>query len=155
MSQKTTDLINTKLIESLAQIILSLTEEERQLLAQTTQYLLINSKEYQQQLAALQQDLTLLSEFYTKLEMLRISSLNRARGCIYANQSWLNTLAERYRLAKPHYQNSRKYSQLGAWQQHLQLRLLAYRVLRRHYKRSLYPEINGRDGETFYTNLLA
>ena len=59
MSQKTTHLINTKLIESLAQIILSLTEEERQLLAQKTQYLQVNSGEYQQQLAALQQDIAL------------------------------------------------------------------------------------------------
>lgn len=59
MSQKTTPLINTKLIESLAQIILSLTEEERQLLAQKTQYLQVNSEEYQQQLAALQQDIAL------------------------------------------------------------------------------------------------
>ena len=58
MSQ-TTAAINTKLIESLAQIILSLTNEERQLLVQKIQYPELSDKEIQRQREALQRDINL------------------------------------------------------------------------------------------------
>jgi hypothetical protein len=59
MSQPTAS-INDKLIDSLAQIILSLTDEERQLLGQKIQYSAALPKgEIQRQQAALQRDIML------------------------------------------------------------------------------------------------
>ena len=58
MSQ-TTNSINTKLIDSLAQIILSLTDEEQQLLAQKIQYRSLSSEELQKKREALQHDIAL------------------------------------------------------------------------------------------------
>ncbi|OKH35377.1 hypothetical protein NIES2119_20360 [[Phormidium ambiguum] IAM M-71] len=58
MSQSTTS-INTKLIDSLAQIILSLTDEEQLLLAQKIQYRSLSSEELQKKREALQCDIAL------------------------------------------------------------------------------------------------
>ncbi|MBD2310011.1 hypothetical protein H6G17_31940 [Chroococcidiopsis sp. FACHB-1243] len=58
MSQPTAS-INTKLIDSLAQIILSLTDEERQLLAQKIQHSSLSEEEHQHKKEALQRDITL------------------------------------------------------------------------------------------------
>lgn len=58
MSQTTTS-INTKLIDSLAQIILSLTDEEQQLLAQKIQYPSLSSEELQKKKEELQRDIAL------------------------------------------------------------------------------------------------
>lgn len=58
MSQ-TTAAINTKLIDSLAQIVLSLTDDERQLLAQKIQYPLLSGEELQEKREALQRDIAL------------------------------------------------------------------------------------------------
>lgn len=58
MSQTTTS-INVKLIDSLAQIILSLNEEEQQLLAQKIQYRSLSSEELQKKREALQHDIAL------------------------------------------------------------------------------------------------
>lgn len=58
MSQ-TTASINTKLIDSLAQIILSLTDDERQALAQKIQYPLLSGEELQRKREALQRDIAL------------------------------------------------------------------------------------------------
>ncbi len=58
MSQ-TTAAINTKLIDSLAQIVLSLTDDERQLLAQKIQYPLLSGGELQEKREALQRDIAL------------------------------------------------------------------------------------------------
>lgn len=55
-------LINTKLIESLTQIILSLTDEERQLLAQKINFLSLSSEEIQLKREALQSEITLGAE---------------------------------------------------------------------------------------------
>ncbi|NHC33426.1 hypothetical protein [Scytonema millei] len=51
--------INIKLIDSLAQIILSLTDEERQLLAQKIQHSPLSDEEHQHKKEALQRDITL------------------------------------------------------------------------------------------------
>ncbi|TRU48610.1 MAG: hypothetical protein EWV49_12990 [Microcystis aeruginosa Ma_QC_Ch_20071001_S25] len=51
--------INTKLIDSLAQIILSLTDEEQQLLLQKIQHPALASEEIQRQQEALQQEIEL------------------------------------------------------------------------------------------------
>jgi hypothetical protein len=51
--------INTKLIDSLAQIILSLTNEERQLLVQKIQHPSLSDEEIQRQREALQHDINL------------------------------------------------------------------------------------------------
>lgn len=61
MSQSTTQ-INAKLIDSLAQIILSLNDEERQLLAQKIQYLFLSNEELQEKWEALQSDIALGAE---------------------------------------------------------------------------------------------
>ncbi|XWK88641.1 MAG: hypothetical protein U7127_00835 [Phormidium sp.] len=58
MSQNTTS-INTKLIDSLAQIILSLTDEEQQLLAQKIQNPSLSSEELQKKREPLQHDIAL------------------------------------------------------------------------------------------------
>ncbi|MFB2895555.1 hypothetical protein ACE1CI_21830 [Aerosakkonemataceae cyanobacterium BLCC-F50] len=58
MSQ-TTNSINTKLIDSLAQIILSLTDEEQQLLAQKIQYPSLSNEELQNKREVLQRDIAL------------------------------------------------------------------------------------------------
>jgi hypothetical protein len=58
MSQATTS-INTKLIDSLAQIIFSLTNEERQLLVQKIQHPALSDEEIQRQREALQSDINL------------------------------------------------------------------------------------------------
>jgi hypothetical protein len=58
MSQTTTS-INIKLIESLAQIILSLTDEEQQLLAQKIQYRSLSNEELQKKREVLQRDIAL------------------------------------------------------------------------------------------------
>jgi spore germination protein YaaH len=58
MSQATA-LINTKLIESLAQIILSLTEEERQALSQKIQHTALLNEEIKRQRKALICDINL------------------------------------------------------------------------------------------------
>ncbi|MFB2974157.1 hypothetical protein ACE1CD_34770 [Aerosakkonema sp. BLCC-F183] len=58
MSQ-TTASINTKLIDSLAQIILSLTEEERRILAQKVQYPSLSDEELQNKWEALQRDIAI------------------------------------------------------------------------------------------------
>jgi len=58
MSQATA-LINTKLIESLAQIILSLTEEERQALSQKIQHTALLNEEIKHQQKALIGDINL------------------------------------------------------------------------------------------------
>ena len=58
MSQ-TTNSINAKLIDSLAQIILSLTEEEQQILAQKIQYRSLSGEELQKKREALQGDIVL------------------------------------------------------------------------------------------------
>jgi hypothetical protein len=55
----TTSSINAKLIDSLAQIILSLTEEEQKLLAQKIQYPSLSDEELQKKREALQSDLAL------------------------------------------------------------------------------------------------
>jgi hypothetical protein len=55
-------LINAKLIDSIAQIILSLTDEERQLLAQKIQYSSLSSEEIQRKWEALQSEITLGAE---------------------------------------------------------------------------------------------
>ncbi|CBN56228.1 MULTISPECIES: hypothetical protein [Kamptonema] len=55
-------LINTKLIESLTQIILSLTDEERQLLAQKINFSSLSSEEIQLKREALQSEITLGAE---------------------------------------------------------------------------------------------
>ncbi|WP_013321354.1 hypothetical protein [Gloeothece verrucosa] len=54
--------INTKLIDSLAQIILSLTDEEQQLLAQKIQFSSLNSEELQHKRQVLQHDLSVGAE---------------------------------------------------------------------------------------------
>ena len=51
--------INTKLIDSLAQIILSLTNEERQLLVQKIQHPALSNEESKRQREALQHDINL------------------------------------------------------------------------------------------------
>ncbi len=51
--------INAKLIDSLAQIILSLSDEERQLLAEKIQYPLLSNDELQKKRDALQSDIAL------------------------------------------------------------------------------------------------
>ncbi len=51
--------INTKLIDSLAQIILSLTDEEQQLLLQKIQHPALAAEEIQRQREALKQDIEL------------------------------------------------------------------------------------------------
>jgi hypothetical protein len=56
---QTTAAINTKLIDSLAQIVLSLTDDERQLLAQKIQYPLLSGEELQEKREALQRDIAL------------------------------------------------------------------------------------------------
>ena len=56
---RTTAAINTKLIDSLAQIVLSLTDDERQLLAQKIQYPLLSGEELREKRAALQRDIAL------------------------------------------------------------------------------------------------
>lgn len=61
MSQ-TTASINTKLIDSLAQIILSLTEEEQKLLAQKIEYRSLSSEELQKKREALHHDIALGAE---------------------------------------------------------------------------------------------
>lgn len=58
MSQTTTS-INTKLIDSLVQIILSLTDEEQQLLAQKIEYRSLSSEELQKKREVLQRDIAL------------------------------------------------------------------------------------------------
>lgn len=58
MSQTTTS-INAKLIDSLAQIILSLTDEERQLLAEKIQYPSLSNEELQKKRDTLQSDIAL------------------------------------------------------------------------------------------------
>lgn len=58
MSQTTTS-INVKLIDSLAQIILSLTDEEQQLLAQKIQYRSLSGEELQKKREALQHEIAL------------------------------------------------------------------------------------------------
>jgi hypothetical protein len=58
MSQ-TASSINAKLIDSLAQIILSLTEEEQKLLAQKIQYPSLSDEDFQKKREALQSDLAL------------------------------------------------------------------------------------------------
>jgi hypothetical protein len=58
MSQ-TASSINAKLIDSLAQIILSLTEEEQKLLAQKIQYPSLSDDDFQKKREALQSDLAL------------------------------------------------------------------------------------------------
>jgi hypothetical protein len=60
MSQSTS--INAKLIDSLAQIILSLTDEERQLLAQKVQYSSLSAGEVQREREVLQGAITLGAE---------------------------------------------------------------------------------------------
>ncbi len=55
-------LINTKLIDSLAQIILSLTDQERHLLEQKIQHLQISEEELQLKREALQRDVALGAE---------------------------------------------------------------------------------------------
>ena len=67
MSQ-TTAAINTKLIDSLAQIVLSLTDDERQLLAQKIQYPLLSGEELQEKREALQRDIALGVEQFKKGE---------------------------------------------------------------------------------------
>ncbi|MFB2837972.1 hypothetical protein [Floridanema evergladense] len=67
MSQ-TTNSINVKLINSLAQIILSLTDEEQQLLAQKIQYRSLSSEELQKKQEALQRDIALGAEQLQKGE---------------------------------------------------------------------------------------
>jgi hypothetical protein len=56
---QTAGLINARLIDSLAQIILSLTDEERQLLAQKIQNPSLSSEELQRKWEALQHDIAL------------------------------------------------------------------------------------------------
>jgi hypothetical protein len=56
---ETTASINTRLIDSLAQIILSLTDYERQVLAQKIQYPLLSNEELQRKREALHKDLAL------------------------------------------------------------------------------------------------
>ena len=51
--------INTKLIDSLAQIILSLTNEERQILVRKIRHSILSEEEIQRQLEALQRDINL------------------------------------------------------------------------------------------------
>ena len=51
--------INAKLIDSIALIILSLNDEERQLLAQKIQYPLLSGEELQRKRGALQRDIAL------------------------------------------------------------------------------------------------
>ena len=60
MSQSTS--INVKLVDSLAQIILSLTDEERQLLAQKVQSSSLSAQEVQQQREVLQREIILGAE---------------------------------------------------------------------------------------------
>lgn len=54
--------INTKLIDSLAQIVLSLTDDERKILAQKIQYPLLSSEELQRKRETLQKDIALGAE---------------------------------------------------------------------------------------------
>ncbi|ACK72659.1 hypothetical protein PCC7424_4291 [Gloeothece citriformis PCC 7424] len=61
MSQPTAS-INIKLIDSLAQIILSLNQEERELLAQKVQSSLLNSEEIKYKLEVLKRDLAVGAE---------------------------------------------------------------------------------------------
>lgn len=61
MSQ-TTAPINTRLIDSLAQIILSLTDDERQVLVQKIQYPLLSCEEVQKKREALQKDIAVGAE---------------------------------------------------------------------------------------------
>lgn len=61
MSQSTTP-INSKLIDSLAQIILSLTTEERQLLEQKIQHSQLSEEELKIKQQALQQDIAIGAE---------------------------------------------------------------------------------------------
>lgn len=56
---RTASSINAKLIDSLAQIILSLTEEEQKLLAQKIQYPSLSDDDFQKKREALQSDLAL------------------------------------------------------------------------------------------------
>jgi hypothetical protein len=56
MSKSATS-INIKLLDSLAQIILSLTEEERQILAQKIQYPILSDEEIKRYKKALQDDI--------------------------------------------------------------------------------------------------
>jgi hypothetical protein len=58
MSQ-TASLINARLIDSLAQIILSLPDGERQLLAQKIQYPFLSNEELQKKWESLQDDISL------------------------------------------------------------------------------------------------
>jgi hypothetical protein len=58
MSQ-TASLINARLIDSLAQIILSLPDEERQILAQKIQYPSLSNEELQKKWESLQDDIFL------------------------------------------------------------------------------------------------
>lgn len=79
MSQSATS-INVKLIDSLAQIILSLTDDERQLLAQKVQHPLLSNEERQRNLEALQRDLEIGAEqlksgFYTEYDDSSLPSL--------------------------------------------------------------------------------
>lgn len=72
--------INIKLIDSLAQIILSLTDDERQLLAQKVQHPLLSNEERQRNLEALQRDLEIGAEqlkngFYTEYDDSSLPSL--------------------------------------------------------------------------------
>ena len=80
MSQ-TTAAINTKLIDSLAQIVLSLTDDERQLLAQKIQYPLLSGEELQEKRKALQRDITL-----------RVEQLKKGEYVEYDEWSLLNLL---------------------------------------------------------------
>lgn len=93
MSQSATS-INIKLIDSLAQIILSLSDDERQLLAQKVQYPPLSNEERQRNLEALQSDLEIGAEqlkngFYTEyddssllglLEAIKLRGKQRLQG---------------------------------------------------------------------------
>ncbi len=61
MSQPATS-INARLIDTLAQIILSLTDEEQQLLAQKIQYLSLSEEELHRKWEILQRDIKLGAE---------------------------------------------------------------------------------------------
>jgi uncharacterized protein (DUF4415 family) len=79
MSQSATS-INIKLIDSLAQIIFSLTDNERQLLAQKVQYPPLSNEERQRNLEALQRELEIGAEqlrngFYTEYDDSSLPSL--------------------------------------------------------------------------------
>jgi len=59
MASQTNTSINTRLIDSLTQIIIALTDDERQVLAQKIQSILLPSEELQKRREALQKDIAL------------------------------------------------------------------------------------------------